>query len=279
MVMMAIAGTILGGVGVVLAHVLTVYAGRYALILVFPIVMALFLGAGLSLGAGMGGCTRLPGGAVVVVLLCALMCYGALLFLNDFYAGLTPQPANVAQEFGRIAAAGGTVISDFLTALPALAQHRPVMIGTIFDRALFKPIQKYLVFPGLTAWDAERGALVFDERVKTWMAWVLECLLVFVIALVMTRGGDRRRASRNSHNSDDTPHEQHKEHTMEEHTEGCRDCKVCTRLGIVKIFYAPFTFLYKVLFSWNIGLFLRRCPQCEHFMSAHQRRPDGSFKD
>jgi hypothetical protein len=61
--------------------------------------------------------------------------------------------------------------------------------------------------------------------------------------------------------------------------EGCRDCKVCTRLGIVTLFYAPFTFLYKVLFSWNIGLFIRKCPQCGHFMSAHQRRADGSFKD
>ncbi len=57
MVMMLITGTMIGGVGVVLAHVLTVYAARYSLILVWPIVMALFLGVGLSLGARMGGCS------------------------------------------------------------------------------------------------------------------------------------------------------------------------------------------------------------------------------
>jgi len=302
MVMMVITGTMIGGVGVVLAHVLTVSVERYSLILVFPIVMALFLGAGLSLGARMGGCARLPRGAVVVVLLCAFVCYSVLLFLNDHYDRLTPRPANVGEEWARIIAesqnflaklpylskvikpadpnAGdsGTGIGDFIKALPELAQHTPVIIGTMFDRALFRPVKEYLVHPGVTAWDAERGALVFDERVKTWMAWVVEFLLVFMIALLMTRGGDRR-ASRNIHNSDDTPHEHQKEHTMEEHLEGCRDYKVCTRLGIVKILYAPFTFLYKVLFSWNVGLFLRKCPQCGHFMSAHQRRTDGSFKD
>ncbi len=248
------------------------------------------------------GCSRLPGGAVVVVLLCAFVCYGALLFLNDHYDRLTPRPVNVAQEFGRIAAdtknflgqipylskylkpadpnAGdsGTGIGDFIAALPELAQHTPVIIGTIFDRTLFSPMKQYLVSPGLTAWDTERGALVFDApRVKTWMVWAIEFGLVFVIALLMTRGGDRH-AARNNRDVDDTPREHHKEHTMEEH-EGCRDCKVCTRLGIVKILYAPFTFLYKVLFSWNVGLFLRKCPQCGHFMSAHQRRTDGSFKD
>jgi hypothetical protein len=111
------------------------------------------------------------------------------------------------------------------------------------------------------------------------MGWAVEFLLVFLIALLMTRGG-AKNASRKSNDSptivsDDTPKEQHKEQNME----GCRDCKVCTRLGIVTLFYAPFTFLYKVLFSWNIGLFIRKCPQCGHFMRAHQRRADGSFKD
>ena len=300
MFMMLMTGTIVGGVGVVLAHILTTSGARYYLILVFPIVMALFLGAGLFLGARMGGCTRLPGGAVIVVLMCALVCYGALLFLNDYYDKLTPQPATVSQEIAHLAAetqnflgklpflskyvqpadpnAGdiGTRVGDFITTLPELAQKTPVIIGAIFDRALLLPVKGYLVSPGVTAWDDERGALVFDAQlVKPWMQWAVELLLVFLIALLMTRGGDKKGRDARTIVSDDTPNKQDKEQTME----GCRDCKVCTRLGIVKILYAPFTFLYKVLFSWNIGLFIRKCPQCGHFMSAHNRRTDGSFKD
>lgn len=30
---------------------------------------------------------------------------------------------------------------------------------------------------------------------------------------------------------------------------------------------------------WNLGLFVKRCPQCKHRMSIHHRRPDGSLKD
>jgi hypothetical protein len=302
--MMLITGTMAGGLGVVLAHVLTAYAARYYLILVFPLVMALFLGTGLSLGARAGGCTRRHGGAVVVVLLCTLGCYGALLFMNDHYDKLVPRPANVAQAWERMIAESqhflgtlpvlskylkptdpivgdrGTDIGDFLAAVPDLAQATPVVIGTIFDRALFRPVKNVVVVPGVTAWDDERGALVFAaSRVKTWMRWAVEALLVFVIALVMTRGGNDNGRNARTIVSDDTSNQHHQEQPKEHTMENCRDCRICTRLGIVKILYAPFTFLYKVLFSWNVGLFLRKCPQCGHFMSAHNRRADGSFKD
>jgi hypothetical protein len=59
----------------------------------------------------------------------------------------------------------------------------------------------------------------------------------------------------------------------------CRDCEKCTRLGVTKLIYLPFKVAYLLLFSWNLGLFIRKCPQCGHAMSAHQRRNDGSFKD
>lgn len=60
---------------------------------------------------------------------------------------------------------------------------------------------------------------------------------------------------------------------------GCRDCSKCTRPGIIKLLILPFTLLYGLLLSWNIGLFIRKCPQCRHALRYHHRRIDGSFKD
>ena len=37
--------------------------------------------------------------------------------------------------------------------------------------------------------------------------------------------------------------------------------------------------LYRILFSWNYGIFKKHCPECGHFMSQHLRRADGSLKD
>ncbi len=59
----------------------------------------------------------------------------------------------------------------------------------------------------------------------------------------------------------------------------CRDCEVCTRLGIIKLLRFPITLIYFVFCSWNIGLFIKKCPQCGHWLSQHQKRADGSFRD
>jgi hypothetical protein len=60
---------------------------------------------------------------------------------------------------------------------------------------------------------------------------------------------------------------------------GCRDCVRCTEAGILSlIFFIPRLF-WQVLTSWNIGLFLKKCPQCGHRMRVHQRKADGSFQD
>lgn len=62
-------------------------------------------------------------------------------------------------------------------------------------------------------------------------------------------------------------------------TSGCRDCKICTRLGIVSLLLSPFTLIWVVCFSWNIGLLVRKCPQCGHATRHHYGRLDGTFRD
>jgi len=59
----------------------------------------------------------------------------------------------------------------------------------------------------------------------------------------------------------------------------CRDCSKCSRLGIVKLIYIIPKIFYYALFSWNIGLFQRKCPDCGHSMKSHLKRADGSFAD
>ena len=59
----------------------------------------------------------------------------------------------------------------------------------------------------------------------------------------------------------------------------CRDCEVCTRSAVTAMFYAIFRMIYAIAFSWNYGLFKKKCPDCGHFLSKHRRRKDGSFRD
>ena len=60
---------------------------------------------------------------------------------------------------------------------------------------------------------------------------------------------------------------------------GCRDCPKCTRLGIVKLFMIIPYLVYAILFSWNYGLFVKKCPDCKHPLNKHNKRADGSFQD
>ena len=59
----------------------------------------------------------------------------------------------------------------------------------------------------------------------------------------------------------------------------CRDCNRCTEVGIMSIIMMIPRLLWMILTSWNIGLFIKKCPQCGHKMNLHARRADGSFKD
>jgi hypothetical protein len=221
-IVMLFIGTIFGIIGVVLTHVLVKYFEGYYLILIFPIVMAIVLGFGLSTGAKIGRCSRLKLCAALVVLLFAMICFSTFVFLNDYYdkQNLKLKPSEIMKEYALLAeqvqnflgklpyvsdyikpveksTAGdlGTKVMDFAHAFPTLAQGTPVVIGTIFDLALFAPVKDYLVYPGITAWEEKngKGQLVIDNPiVKIWMQWTIEFLLVFLIALLMTRGGTKK---------------------------------------------------------------------------------------
>lgn len=60
---------------------------------------------------------------------------------------------------------------------------------------------------------------------------------------------------------------------------GCRDCNQCTETMATSTVMLLPRLVWWGLTAWNLGLFTKRCPQCKHLMSKHQRKDDGSFKD
>lgn len=60
---------------------------------------------------------------------------------------------------------------------------------------------------------------------------------------------------------------------------GCRDCSQCTETWAFGFIMAIFRIMWVLCLGWNVGLFIRKCPQCRHFLSRHARRADGSFRD
>ncbi len=88
-------------------------------------------------------------------------------------------------------------LTTFFSQLPeqALSMDEPVLIGTIFNIAIFAPLEDRLVFEGITRWEGEGQdkRLVFDERaVQPWMLWSAELLLLWLITLIMTRSGTKK---------------------------------------------------------------------------------------
>lgn len=53
---------------------------------------------------------------------------------------------------------------------------------------------------------------------------------------------------------------------------GCRDCGVCTEPIGVKAFTFWVRLTVWIFISWNIGLFMKRCPRCGHWLWQHRRR-------
>ena len=88
-------------------------------------------------------------------------------------------------------------VTAFFGVLPeqALSMEQPVLIGTIFNLAIFAPIEDRLELSGITRWEGEGQdkRLVFDERaVQPWMLWSAELLLVWLVVLLLTRGGTKK---------------------------------------------------------------------------------------
>lgn len=216
LIVMLFTGTIFGVLGVILSHIYTKYYEDYYLIFVVSIVMIFSLGIGLYLGARIGRCSRFSFLTFLLVLFFSIVCYGSLLFLNHYYDSLAEKPAMIPDEYFRIvedvqnflAALPwvtdyvppvenvprdniGTQILDFIKTFPERALlPEPIVIGKIFDLALFAPVREYLEYPGITRWDEENTQLVFDEQaVKPWMLWAAECGLLWLITLLITRRG------------------------------------------------------------------------------------------
>lgn len=104
-------------------------------------------------------------------------------------ASLSAESAPSREQIGR-------QLLTFITTFPERAvAEEPVVIGTVFHLAILEPVRQYLEFPGFTKWDGEaiNGRLLFDERaVKPWMAWSVEWLFVWLIAVLMTRSGTNK---------------------------------------------------------------------------------------
>lgn len=213
---MLFTGTIFGILGVVLAHVLRSY-WNYSLILLFPILMAIVLGFGFYIGARIGRCCRLGWGSALIVLMFSLVGYGVFLFLNDYYERLDPKPTKVQEEYFLLAEEVqnflgklpyildyiqpvenselgdiGTEVVTFLNKFPDMARYTPVVIGSVFNSPRLEFMREYLIHPGITSWQEENGQLVFDNNIaQTWMIWIGEFLVAFVVALLITRSATK----------------------------------------------------------------------------------------
>ena len=227
--MMVFFGTLFGIIGVTLAHIVIKFYAQYYLMLIVPLFMAWLLGFGLALGAKIGRCTRMNIVSALVVLLFSAACYGGLLFLNDYHDQQEPLPATIVDEALLLAEDGQNFLhklpyaGDYVplaTDTEREAQHlgvaatnfadrflesaqEPLVIGTIFDLALITPIRGYLIHDGVTEWltatDAdgeqirEHGQLILSQSfASVWMLWSVEFLLVFLVAILKTRGGAKK---------------------------------------------------------------------------------------
>jgi len=124
---MLIMGTIFGSLGSVAAHGLMKHLVHYYLILIPPIVLAIILGLGLKWGVRIGRCSRLNSVTFLLILLCALVCYGSLLFLNDYHDSF-PEPPTLIQE-------GLSLVSDSINLfaeLPFISDYvKPIEAQTL----------------------------------------------------------------------------------------------------------------------------------------------------
>jgi len=212
-IMILFFGTIFGVLGAVTAHFLMKHYEGYYIILAFAIVIAIGLGFGTHLGARIGRCSRLKIPAVVLILFLSVVCYSLFLFLNYYYdiqedklfiitdeflwiaeevqnfVGELPYVSDYIQpvensERGDI----GTRVTEFVKTFPE-EYKKPVIIS---DIAAVASVKDYLVYPGITLWDEEKGQLAFDDVVQKWMLWAVESVFLLLIVLLITRSGTKK---------------------------------------------------------------------------------------
>jgi hypothetical protein len=59
---------------------------------------------------------------------------------------------------------------------------------------------------------------------------------------------------------------------------GCRDCPRCTESAATSMVLAIFRLIIWLFWGLWVGLFQKKCPQCGHLLSIHQR-VNGRFVD
>ncbi len=216
-------GTLFGLLGVLGVHILVkFFLDEYYLIFGFPTLLGIVLGLGCYLGCRMGRCSRLSLIAFLLVTIFSVVCYGALLFFNQYYDTLVAKEGSVTitKEFANLKVDIQNLLADlpyvtdyitpvedverenfgnqalaFVKTLPELAMEEvPVVIGTALEYPPFTYINQYLEHPGITRWEnQERGILVFDENaVKPWMLWAGELTFLWLIVLLFSKRGTRR---------------------------------------------------------------------------------------
>jgi endogenous inhibitor of DNA gyrase (YacG/DUF329 family) len=59
----------------------------------------------------------------------------------------------------------------------------------------------------------------------------------------------------------------------------CRDCPRCTESVVTSLVMLVPRVAWTLLTLWNIQLFQKRCPQCNHRLKWHAKLADGRFRD
>lgn len=54
----------------------------------------------------------------------------------------------------------------------------------------------------------------------------------------------------------------------------CRDCPECCESDFESLWRFPGRLIYELLTAWNVGLFVKKCPQCGHRLDLHKAQDD-----
>lgn len=62
---------------------------------------------------------------------------------------------------------------------------------------------------------------------------------------------------------------------------GCRDCRVCTEPFVMTLLltWTGFRLVKWAMFDVWAGAVRRKCPQCGHYLTQHNRGAGGRFQD